>query len=180
MRRAHVSTVLFVLCAGTVSAGERYLHVRVGGDDTDEMIHLNVPLRFAEGLLAQVDVSDWASDVHVRGCCSMNGSDLRAVLAALEDAPDSEFLAVRDGDESVRVAKERGFLVVHVEADRGERVRARLPLSVVRAALRGPGDELDLGAALRALEDHGDIELVRVDGNSESVRIWVDSSETGD
>jgi hypothetical protein len=181
MRRTLIAAILTLAMAGAVSAGERWLHVRVLGDDSDQEIHLNLPLRFASGLLAHVDPTEWTTEIRLGGCCSGSGVDLREVLSALEESPDSEFLTLRDGEESVRVAKERGFLVVHVEGDRrGESVRARVPLAVVRAALRGPGDTLDLEAALRAIDEHGDIELVRVDGDEESVRIWVDSSENGD
>jgi hypothetical protein len=59
--------------------------------------------------------------------------------------------------------------------DRAEKVDVKMPLSVVEALLSSGKDELDIGAAVRALRAHGDTELVTVTDNDETVHIWVDS-----
>jgi hypothetical protein len=50
----------------------------------------------------------------------------------------------------------------------------------VDALLSGPTDELDLAAGIRALQQHGDAELVRVKEKDQTVRIWVDTKNTAD
>ena len=103
----------------------------------------------------------------------------RAFLAEVEDA---NFVRVRDGSETVSVSKKDGFL--HVDVDdtgRGERVRVRMPLSIVDAMITTDGqpNSLDLTAALRALSTfEGD--LVTVQDGRETVRVWIDSSNSID
>lgn len=104
------------------------------------------------------------------------------MLAALRESPDAPFIALREGGESVRIAKERGVLVIHAEGgDKSspERVQVRLPLPVVEALLGGEPKQLDLSAALRALAGCADEELVRVESPGETVRIWIDSAKSG-
>jgi hypothetical protein len=51
---------------------------------------------------------------------------------------------------------------------------------VVAALLSGGKDELDLVAALQALGDHPDTELVTVEDGENTVRVWLDSKNTAD
>ncbi len=181
MKKILLTLALVALALSTAGAGERWLHVRVDGVRDGDHVRINVPLRFAEGLLGAVDTADLDEGRPGLGVAAdLEGLDVRAILAAVRDAPDSEFVTVRTEDESIRVAKERGFVVAHIDADGGDRVRVRVPLAVIEAAVRGPRDELDLSAALRALADYGDVDLVHIDSDDESVRIWVDSNDTGD
>jgi len=181
MKRTLISSLAFAFVLSTAQAGERWLHVRVDGDADSERVRVTFPLRFAEGILAGIDTTDLTRGrLDLGGDADLDGFDVRAILAAVRDAPDSEFVTVRSEHDSVRVAKERGLLVVHIDEDGGDRVRIRVPLEVVDAALRGPRDQLDLAAGLRALSDYGDIDLLQVDGKDERVRIWIDSKDTGD
>ena len=61
-----------------------------------------------------------------------------------------------------------------------EKVRVRFPLAVVEALVGDNPQELDLLAGLRALSEFEGEDLVRIDSEDESVRIWVDSSDTGE
>jgi hypothetical protein len=49
----------------------------------------------------------------------------------------------------------------------------------VSALFSSDGDELNFGAALEALSRRGEGELLTVNGNDETVRIWVDSHSGG-
>jgi len=182
MKRTLLSWLVCALAFTAAHAGERWLHIRVAESGAGENLRLDVPLRFAEGLLASMGTSEWTDEgLDLGGHGDVDGAQLREILAALDDAPDSEFVTLRDGDGSLRVAKERGFLIVHIEErGDGESVRVRVPLAVVSAALSGPHDEIDIAAALRALETHGDVDLVRVEGRDGTVRVWVDANKSGD
>jgi len=46
--------------------------------------------------------------------------------------------------------------------------------------LSGPNDELNVLAAVRALDEFQNLELVTVKDGSDDVRIWVDSNNTAD
>jgi hypothetical protein len=106
--------------------------------------------------------------------------DVRAILEAIRNAPDNEFVTVKEKDQDVRVAKLNGNLIVHVldkHKDKdGQKVDVTIPMKVVDALFATTKDnELDVAAAIRALSDAGDAVLVTVQDASEHVRIWIDS-----
>jgi hypothetical protein len=168
--------------AGSAAAGDGFwLHVRVDAKGASaETVHVNVPLSMVEALLPMIEAEglrhgkldlDWRDD-------RLSGIDLREVLQALRESPDTEFVTVRAEAENVRVAKERGFLIVHVD-EQDEKVRVRVPLDVVEA-LFVDDDRLDLVGALRRLASLDGGEIVTVDSDDESVRIWIDADQGGD
>ena len=61
------------------------------------------------------------------------------------------------------MAKDGGFLLIHVDETDGERVRVKMPLAVIDAMLSTDEEELDLVAALEALADYDVGDLVTVD-----------------
>ena len=89
------------------------------------------------------------------------------------------FVTVQEDDELVRVWKESGYLKVSVregqgEETGGENVDVSLPMTVVDALLSGEENELNITAAIEALVEEGEGELVTVTGEDEKVRVWVD------
>jgi len=87
---------------------------------------------------------------------------------------------VQEPGNDVRVAKERGQLVVHV-IDRGskENVDVTVPWDVAQALITNAGDnELDIEAAIKALAAAGDVTLVTVTSQEENVRVWIDSNSS--
>jgi hypothetical protein len=171
-----------LLCAFLIpgaGAAERWLHVRIAEEGERTDVRINVPLSVAVGFLATVDPSDWTGRVEVGDDEALDTRELRQILTALEDAPDSEMITIRDGDDELHVAKERGFLIVRADERDGDRLRVRLPLKVLQAAFVKGSDELDLAAALDALGGHGGSDLVTIEGDTERVRIWVDANQSG-
>ena len=171
-----------LLAAGTLALAaspERYLHVRVNTPKTHELVRVNLPLSLAAKVVpainhgqlqhGKVQVGDFTTDV-----------DVRAILDALKNAPEGEFVTVQDNDNDVRVAKEHGQLVVHVIDKAGkENVDVTIPWDVAQALISNTSNnELNVEAAIKALEAIGDHTLVTVTGQEESVRIWIDSNSS--
>ncbi len=188
MKRIGFLLTIVLAAAGAASAqqapsSERWLHVRVESTDArGEMVRVNVPLSLAEKVLPAIN-HDRIHNGKVTFDGRMDGVDLRAVLQAVRDSRDGEFVTVQSRDGDVRVAKQDGNLLVHVRDLHGRkdgRVEVRVPMTVVDALVSGGGNELDLLAAIRALSAHGDVELVTVKDNQNTVRVWVDSRNTSD
>ncbi len=169
---------------------QRWLHVRVDNpDDKGEMVRVNVPIVLAEVLVSAVDHDQLHhGHINISHHAELKGVDLRAMLDAVRSAPDGEFVSVKNHDEDVQVSKQNGFLLIRVNdsnrkngKDKQE-VDVRVPLAVVDALVASSkgGDDLDIGAALRALATHGDTELVNVKDGKETVRIWLDTKNDGD
>ena len=130
----------------------------------------------------------------------MNDVDLRTILDAVRTARDGEYVTVQGNDNNVRVAKNAGYLYIHVTdksdgkkaaakdgktgakaaAEHESKVEIKVPMKVVDALFSAGKDELDLVAALKALSAHGDTELVTVKDAENTVRIWVDSKNVAE
>jgi hypothetical protein len=104
----------------------------------------------------------------------MSISDMRELWQEVQSTPDATFVTVEEDNEQVKVWKEGGYLMVSVIEDGGENVEVRVPARVVDALLSGDGEELNLVAAMEALVDEGEGQLVSVTGDNENVRVWVD------
>lgn len=177
--------------AAPVSAqaqSEKWLHVRVNEGEGGETIRVNVPLALAEAILPSIKVKHFEGgkvrlEEHMRA--HIEDVDIRAILEAVKNSQDGEFVTVESKKDNVRVAKKAGYLLVEVrEMDKDgkerEKVDVKMPMTVVDALLSGGKDELDILAAVRALAQHGDTELVTVRDNKTTVRVWVDSKNTSD
>lgn len=175
-----VVALIAVLASGTALAGERWLHVRVQEDGSrGENVNVNIPLSMVEALLPMIQTDEFNGGRIRFDHGDLEGIDLRAALEAIQDAPDADFVTVKSDDETVRVAKEGNFLLVRVEdKSANEQVHVRMPLDVVDAMLSGGGNEIDLLAGLRRLAEF-DGDLITVDSDDTTVRVWIDDSDNG-
>jgi hypothetical protein len=173
------------------STSERWLHVRV--TDTDkkgETVRVNVPLEMAEKVLPAIDKDRLHKGKVKINESEMNGVDLKALLDALRTSKDGEYVTVQGTDNDVRVAKQNGFMLVHVTEKHTptkngkpvekSRVEVKVPMKVVDALFSAGKDELDLVAALHALSLNGDTELVSVKSDDSTVHVWLDSKNVSD
>jgi hypothetical protein len=190
------------------STSDRWLHVRViDTNHKGETVRVNVPLEMAEKVLPAINKDRLHSGKIQINHNDIEGVDLKTLLEAVRSSKDGEYVTVQSNDNDVRVAKQAGYMVVHVtekgfkssksdkadksadkSADRSDeksyersRVDVKIPMKVVEALLSAGKDELDLVAALRALSAHGgDTELVSVKSDDSTVRVWLDSKNVSD
>jgi hypothetical protein len=185
----------------TPASAEPWLHVKVVETDRDaETVRVNVPLSLVEALVPLMDhahdgddADDDAADNtdhhsrrHHHGM-SINDHDItpaemRALLEAVRQAEDGEYVAVDGVDEKVRVTKSGGLFLVDVK-DRGEereQVQVKIRMEVLEALLSGGKDELNFQAAAKSLRNYAGEDLVTVVSKDETVRIWIDDKKTTD
>ena len=192
-KRTQIATVVCLLTAGAMvmlapamaAPAEKYLHVKVEDPTQGESVNVNVPLSMAEKILPCINNHDLHDGkVSIRHhAAELNGVDVKGLLDAVRNAPDNEYVTVKDRDQDVRVAKSNGNIIVHVvdKENKEERVDVTVPMKIVDALVANmKNDELDVAAALRALSDAGDVLLVTVQDDAQKVRVWVDSKSTQD
>lgn len=181
MKRAFTAAaVAFLLFAGAgaghLNAAETdlWLHVKVQEND-DTKVTVNLPMSVVGKALPMLPKEHLdAGHMHLDEM-DMSISEMRDLWREVQATPDATFVTVEEENEKVRVWKEGGYLMVSViDNDGGESVEVRVPGRVVDALLSGEGEELDLLAAMEALVDEGEGQLVQVTGKNENVRVWVD------
>ena len=179
--------------SSSASSNDRWLHVRViSTDNKGETVRVNVPLDLAEKVLPAINKDRLHNGKVKIDHCDLQDVDVRALLDALKSSKDGEYVTVQSNENDVRVAKQGGYMLVHVtEKSHGKdskenkgaeksRVEVKVPMKVVEALFSGGKDELDVLAALRALSAHGDTELVSVKDEENTVRVWLDSKSSSD
>ena len=184
--------------ASSSSSSDRWLHVRVvSSDNKGETVRVNVPLDLAEKVLPAINKDRLHNGKVKIDNADLEGIDCRALLEAIKTTKDGEFVTVQAHDSDVRVAKQGGYMLVHVTEKRWSegkdskeskgakmteksRVEVKVPMKVVEALFSAGKDELDVVAALRALSAHGDTELVSVKDEDNTVRVWLDSKSSAD
>lgn len=190
-----VSALAQDVSSSSSSTSDRWLHVRVTSSDSkNETVKVNVPLEMAEKILPAINNKDRLHNGKIRlNEHELNGVDLRTLLDAVRSAKDGEYVTVQSNDSNVRVAKQNGYMFVHVTEKEGHdaekrgkaaqksQVDVKVPVKVVEALFSAGQDELDVVAALKALSAHGgDTELVSVKSDDSTVRVWLDSKNISD
>ena len=176
--------LLAVLLAGTIAwaaSPERYLHVKVSNPSTHELVRVNVPLSLAEKVIPAINHGQLRNGKVQIGEFKADDVDVRAILDALKTAPEGEFVTVQNNDNDVRVAKEHGQLIVHVigKGSDKQNVDVTIPWEVAQALISNTTEhQLNIEAAVQALQNAGDITLVKVTGSEENVRVWIDSNSS--
>lgn len=163
--------------ANTANTEDLWIHIRVL-DAKDGRVSINLPISVVEKM-GNVMPSDTNGNARLRfDDEDITVSELREIWAELRKHPDATFITVDEVDSKVRVAKVAGNLVVRAHdrgAGRSEQVEMKIPGRVVDALLSAPGEQLNVGAALKALAREGEGEIVTVTGDNETVRIWIDA-----
>lgn len=177
---AVLAGLLLAATAVFAVASTRYLHVRVSKPTTHELVRVNVPLMFAEKVIPAINQGQLRDGkVHI-GEFTADNVNCRAILEALKTTPEGEFVTVQETGSDVHVAKEHGQLVVHViDKKGGDNVDVTVPWEVAEALISDTNEnQLNVEAAIKALENVGDMTLVKVSSKDETVRVWVDSKST--
>ncbi len=172
------------------SKADQWIHVRVESKDAQgETVRVNVPVEMAEKVLPAINHNNLhAGKVRIDNA-HLNDVDLRTLLDAVRSSKDGEYVTVQSNQDNVRIAKNAGYLYIHVnenehkgkkhadangEAAKESKVEIKVPMKVVDALFSAGKDELDVVAALHALSGTGDTELVSVKDDENTVRVWID------
>ncbi|HET6372204.1 MAG TPA: hypothetical protein VFG76_02785 [Candidatus Polarisedimenticolia bacterium] len=177
------AVLALVTTASMAGMRDKWLHVRVE-DGGSKHVKVNLPISMLQDMASAIDFEKMEHGGFHDGKLriddsDMNGIDLRAMWEAVRKTDDAEFVTVQSDDATVRVAKDHGYLVMRVrrnsdDSDGPGKVEARLPLDVVDALLSGEDNELNFHAALRALAEHDEGDLVMINDAKTTVRIWID------
>ena len=181
MRRKLLPLLAVILMTTSAFAADRWLHVRVddSGPDGDK-VRVNIPLSVVEKMLPFIQSEDLKEGKVRIGEEEMGNADLRRMWEAVRTMEDSTFVTVQGTRQNLRVAKKGSFFVVEGTNGKEKKniVNVRVPLRVVDALFSGADpNELDVLAAVKALGEHTDGDLVVVEDDDSRVRIWVDSAE---
>ena len=186
IRAASIASLAMILATPVATAGsdDLWIHVRVKESKGDKPanVKVNVPVSLVTEILPAIDTDELkGGKIKIQldsDGDSLSAKEMRDILRAVRNAKDGEYITVDDPEDHVRVAKSGGYLLIRAEEsrDRASSVQVKVPLRAAEALLAGKGEELDLVAAIRALGERPEGELLVVDGDDDHVRIWIDGN----
>jgi hypothetical protein len=160
-------------------AADRWFHVRVDEPQGAE-VAVNLPLSLIEMAVSMVP-EDFSDEVQVElNEEGFSVEQLHQLWQEVKNTGDATFVTVKEGDQTIEVSRSGNFLVAQTVGDGDTQIDVRFPLEVIDALFSSGPDRLDLAAAVRALANYADGDMVTVRDNDTTVRVWVDDSNEGD
>lgn len=170
--------VIAALPAAAQSASDMWFHVKIVDSGSDNAnVTVNLPISIVEAAFPLIPEEAMEGGKIRIEDADFDAQKLRDLWYEVQNTPDMTFVTVRSDDANIEVFKDGDYLVARtIEGAGGANVNARLPLPVIDALLSGEGNTLDVRAALQALVDYGQGELVTVTDDDASIRVWIDSN----
>lgn len=174
-RTIQLAVILSLLASAALAATNQWVHVRVetpkkGG----ETVSVNVPLALAETVLPLIKEKEFSEGrIHIDEK-DLTVQDLRKIWQTVKEQGDAEYVTIKNEEMNLRVAIEGKYLLVKTDENSETQVQITLPTQVVDALLSGTGNQLDLLAAVHALQETGSREIVSIKDKDAQVRVWID------
>jgi len=175
-RNVLAAGLILLLAATGAGAADRWFHVHVTETGSDPVeVHVNLPLALIEAALRVIPDEINAEIEAELNDIGVELEELRKFWEEARNLEDATFVTVESEDETVTVAKQGDYLIARTTQprDNGAEINVRLPFEVLAALFSGD-TQIDLPAALRAIAEHSDGDLVTVSEGDTYVRIWVD------
>jgi hypothetical protein len=180
MKRALNSLVLALFLTGlvgplTAQKKDPWFHVEVKENKTEpEYVKVNLPMGMVDVALNVIKDKKFRKGHFKLPTDEVSVADMRKIWSELKTAGNAEFVTVQRKNETVRVAKDGGYILVKVTEAKQPKVDLKVPVGVVDALLAGSGDELDIKGALLAMQKQNAGEILTVNDKDTQVRIWID------
>ncbi|PYV44698.1 MAG: hypothetical protein DMG06_05365 [Acidobacteria bacterium] len=154
-----------------------WLHLEVQESNADPtLVKVNLPISMVDVALNVVKDENLKRGRLKLDTHDISVAEMKQLWSELKKAGNAEFLTVEKKTESVRIARQGNLLLIKViESKRqGSKVDIKVPLDVVDALLSGPGEELNIKAALAAMQQKGSGDILTVNDHQTQVRLWID------
>ena len=152
-----------------------WLHVEVKESKEDpEIVKVNLPFSMVDVALKIAQDKKLNAGKFRLPSTELSVPDLKKLWTEFKKAGNADFVTVEKKTESVKISREDNYLLIKVSEKNQQKVDLRVPVDVVDALLAAPGDELDIKAALMAMQQKGIGDILSVTDKDTKVRIWVD------
>jgi hypothetical protein len=173
-----------VLAAGLIFAGVAqaqedapWLHIRVDESGAHgSKVSVNVPLSLVEVVLDIAENEIFEESHFDIDHSDITVADMRRMWDELRNAGDAEFVTVEEDDEFIKISRQGSKVLIEMQDldDDSEKGRIEVPVGVVDALFSGEGEDLNIRAALDELIRTQDGEIVMIEDDETSVRIWIE------
>ncbi len=177
LRKIFLIAIFAILTASLAFSGEKIrwinVHVSEPAEETDVQIHLPFSLVSAAIQSVKTDEFDQGKvELHLED----TEIDIVPLLQEIKKAPDGEYVKVEDKEANVIITKKKGTIYIDVKEKEGEKakVKVKVPETLLDAVKIDENNRLDVAAMLSALKAVESGDLVTVDADGTSVRVWIE------
>lgn len=161
------------------SQATSWLHVRVEEGEQGRSVKINLPLSLAESILPLIETPELKAGRIKLDTQELSVEDLRKIWATLKAQGEYALVEVNSPEANIQVTLKGGELLVTTTEGSEKQVFVQVPATVIEALLSGEANELNLQAAIEALQQVEPREIVRVQEKDKTVRVWIDRSSGG-
>jgi hypothetical protein len=177
-RKTGLFLAVFLAMGAFIQAqSTEWLHVHVQDPNKEETVRINMPISIMETLLPMVQEEAIREGKFHFNDHNISKSELKKLWSAIKKEGDTDYMTIEKPGEKVVVSMQGKFFVVQTVKGSRDNVDIRIPAAVMDAMLSGPGEELDLMAAVKALRESGVKDIITVKGDDATVRVWIDNNK---
>jgi hypothetical protein len=172
-----IAFAIMLLAAATGFTGDatRWLNVHVVAEEEEANVEVRLPLELVLTVINGIKVEGFDAgkvDLEIDDA----EIDWPAILKAIKEVPDGDFVKVDSRDANVRVSKQAGMMLIHVDEIDGDnaKVDVSLPMQLIDAVNIDEDNRIDIRALLEGIDGLPNGELVKVTSDEADVRIWVE------
>ncbi|HKY31893.1 MAG TPA: hypothetical protein VJV23_05095 [Candidatus Polarisedimenticolia bacterium] len=139
-------------------------------------VKINLPLSLIEVVVDSIDSRDFMAEIE-----SKHSLDIPKLWREIRRMEVDEFLTIETDGEDVKVWKDRDDFRINIRSDRirsGEdgdsQVQVTIPLEIMDYVFEGRRKDFRFQEMVDRLRGRLPVTLVRVDGDREQVRIWLE------
>jgi hypothetical protein len=178
-----VVALVLTLCVTASAQTKSWLHVHVDSEDS-EQVKVNLPLSVVSTVLPivadkELNLAKFQAEEIEFGGKKLTVEEIRAIWNSVREGGSYELANVVSDDTTVRVFIDEEFLMVKTDEAEGDKVNVQIPVRIVDALFSGSENQLNIQGALEALQDIGSQQLVLVEAEDATVRVWIDESNSG-
>lgn len=177
LRKTFFIATLIILTFSFTFAEEKIrwinVHVSDPAEETDVQIHL--PFSLISAAVQSVKTEEFDQG-KVKLHLEDTEIDIVSLLQEIKKAPDGDYVKVEDKDANVIITKKAGTIFINVTEKSGEKakVKVKIPETLLDAVKIDENNQLDIAAMLSALENVASGDLLTVDADGTSIRIWIE------
>jgi len=177
-----VVALVLTLCVTASAQTKSWFHVQVDSKDS-EQVKVNLPLSVLSAVLPIVDKElnlekFQGEEIEFDGK-TLTIEEIRTIWNSVREGGSYELANIVSDDTTVRVFIDEEFLMVKTDETEGDKVNVQIPVKIVDVLLSGSDNQLNIQGALEALQDLGSQQLVLVEAEDATVRVWIDESNSG-
>jgi len=176
-RKIFFLIALFILISSFALCEEKvkWINIHVVEQEEQVNVQLHLPLSIVDAAVKAIDTKEMHLG-KVKLPMKETDVDFVSLFKEIKKAPDGDYVKVDSKEAYVIVAKKKGMIFINVDEKEGKKakVEIKVPDAILDAITIDENNELDISNIFSVLQTYSAGDLVTVQADGTSVRIWIE------